>query len=88
MEAAGDAGMLYVPSISSTKSIEQIASASVSPDQVMFHQEYVWSNKTRLQDELTRIEAAGFKAIFLTVDNTGINGIRTRSIRFTGEETE
>ncbi|KZP32308.1 FMN-dependent alpha-hydroxy acid dehydrogenase [Athelia psychrophila] len=88
VEAAGDAGMLYVPSISSTKSIEQIASASVSPDQVMFHQEYVWSNKTRLQDELTRIEAAGFKAIFLTVDNTGINGIRTRSIRFTGEETD
>ncbi|KAF7982064.1 hypothetical protein HWV62_30354 [Athelia sp. TMB] len=88
VQAAGDAGMLYVPSISSTKSIEQIADARVSPDQVMFHQEYVWSNKSRLRNELQRIEDAGFKVIFLTVDNTGINGIRTRSIRYTGEETD
>nr|GAT56302.1 FMN-dependent alpha-hydroxy acid dehydrogenase [Mycena chlorophos] len=48
----------------------------------MFHQEYIWANKTRLVDELHRIKASGFKAIFLTVDNTGINGIRTRSMRF------
>ena len=34
-------------------------------------------------DELDRIKAAGFKAIFLTVDNTGVNGIRTRSMRYT-----
>jgi uncharacterized lipoprotein YddW (UPF0748 family) len=34
-------------------------------------------------DELDRIKAAGFKAIFLTVDNTGINGIRTRAMRYT-----
>lgn len=84
---AGKAGLLYVPSISSTKSIEQIAAAGL-PNQTMFHQEYIWSNKSQLQDELTRMEKAGFKAIFLTVDNTGVNGIRTRSLRYTGTESE
>jgi hypothetical protein len=54
----------------------------------MFHQEYIWSNRTRLIDELDRIRATGFKAIFLTVDNPGINGIRTRSIRYTGPTSE
>lgn len=85
--AAGKAGLLYVPSISSTKSIEQIADAGLK-DQVMFHQEYIWSNRTQLVDELQRMEKAGFKAIFLTVDNTGINGIRTRSLRLTGASDE
>lgn len=67
--AAGTAGLLYVPSISSTLSIEQIAAAG-APGQVMFHQEYIWSNTSQLADELRRMEKAGFKAIFLTVDNT------------------
>ncbi|KAJ6613195.1 FMN-dependent alpha-hydroxy acid dehydrogenase [Mycena sp. CBHHK59/15] len=85
--AAGKAGILYVPSISSTLSIEQIAAAG-QPGQVMFHQEYIWANTSRVVDELDRIKAAGFKAIFLTVDNTGINGIRTRSMRYTaGSDT-
>ncbi|THV02482.1 FMN-dependent alpha-hydroxy acid dehydrogenase [Dendrothele bispora CBS 962.96] len=85
--AAGKAGLLYVPSISSTKSIEEIADAGLD-GQVMFHQEYIWSNRTQLVDELKRMEKAGFKAIFLTVDNTGVNGIRTRSLRFTGSTDE
>jgi isopentenyl diphosphate isomerase/L-lactate dehydrogenase-like FMN-dependent dehydrogenase len=50
----------------------------------MFHQEYVWSDQAKLKDEISRMEAAGFKAIFLTVDNTGINGIRTRQLRVSG----
>lgn len=81
VKAAGAAGILYVPSISSTQSIQTIGAAAV-PGQVMFHQEYIWSDKTRLQSELDQIKAAGFKAIFLTVDNTGINGIRNRQMRF------
>lgn len=81
VKAAGAAGILYVPSISSTQSIQTIGAAAV-PGQVMFHQEYIWSNKTRLQSELDQIEAAGFKAIFLTVDNTGVQGIRNRQMRF------
>jgi len=79
--AAGQAGILYVPSISSTQSLETIAAAG-SPGQVMFHQEYIWSDTNRLQDELTRMENAGYKAIFLTVDNTGVNGIRNRYQRY------
>ncbi|SJL04051.1 related to CYB2-lactate dehydrogenase cytochrome b2 [Armillaria ostoyae] len=85
--AAGKAGILYVPSISATKSLEQIANVALE-DQVMFHQEYIWANRTQLTDELKRIEDAGYKAIVLTVDNTGIDGIRTRSLRYTGATSE
>ncbi|PBK69199.1 FMN-dependent alpha-hydroxy acid dehydrogenase [Armillaria solidipes] len=81
--AAGKTGILYVPSIYATKSLEEIAKVSLD-GQVMFHQEYVWSNRSRLVDELKRFEDAGYKAIFLTIDNTGIDGIRSRSLRFTG----
>jgi isopentenyl diphosphate isomerase/L-lactate dehydrogenase-like FMN-dependent dehydrogenase len=71
------------PSISASKSIEEIGAAA-APGQIMFHQEYIWSDEGRLRSELARIKAAGFKAIFLTVDNTGINGIRTRQLRVSG----
>jgi isopentenyl diphosphate isomerase/L-lactate dehydrogenase-like FMN-dependent dehydrogenase len=81
VKAAGAAGILYVPSISSTQSIQTIGAAATS-GQVMFHQEYIWSDQNQLQTELQQIEAAGFKAIFLTVDNTGVNGIRDRQMRF------
>ncbi|KIK50593.1 hypothetical protein GYMLUDRAFT_51102 [Collybiopsis luxurians FD-317 M1] len=81
--AAGKMGALYVPSIESTKSIEEIAEAGFA-NQTMFHQEYVWSNRTLLIDDLRRIEDAGYKAIFLTVDNTGVNGIRVQAMRQTG----
>nr|POE46171.1 cytochrome b2, mitochondrial [Quercus suber] len=80
-KAAGAANILYVPSISSSQSLEAIASAA-APGQVMFHQEYIWSDNSRLQDELSRMEKAGYKAIFLTVDNTGVNGVRDRQMRF------
>lgn len=86
-KAAGAAGILYIPSISATQSIATIAGAAVD-GQVMFHQEYIWSNQTRLQNELIEMEENGFKAIVLTVDNTGVDGIRDRSLRFTsGSDT-
>ncbi|KAK0214835.1 FMN-dependent alpha-hydroxy acid dehydrogenase [Armillaria fumosa] len=72
--AAGKMGILYVPSIYAMKSLEEIAKVSLE-GQVMFHQEYVWSNRSWLVDELKHFEATGYKAIFLTIDNTGINGI-------------
>ncbi|KAJ0104019.1 hypothetical protein J7T55_009683 [Diaporthe amygdali] len=81
VKAAAAAGILYVPSISSTQSIQTIGAAAAL-GQVMFHQEYVWSDKDRLQSELDQIKAASFKAIFLTVDNTGVNGVRDRQMRF------
>jgi isopentenyl diphosphate isomerase/L-lactate dehydrogenase-like FMN-dependent dehydrogenase len=82
VRAAASAGILYVPSISSTLSVAEIGAAAAD-GQVMFHQEYLWANTSQVQDELNQIEAAGFKAIFLTVDNTGVGGIRDRSMRFT-----
>ncbi|CZT23744.1 related to CYB2-lactate dehydrogenase cytochrome b2 [Ramularia collo-cygni] len=81
VRAAGAANILYVPSISATQSTQEIAAAAV-PGQVMFHQEYVWADSSRVQSELAEIEAAGYKAIFLTVDNTGVQGIRNRQQRY------
>ncbi|KAK0188614.1 FMN-dependent alpha-hydroxy acid dehydrogenase [Armillaria mellea] len=70
-------------SIYATKSLEKIAKVSLD-GQIMFHQEYVWSNRSRLINELKRFEDADYKAVFLTIDNPGIEGIRSRSLRFTG----
>jgi isopentenyl diphosphate isomerase/L-lactate dehydrogenase-like FMN-dependent dehydrogenase len=81
VKAAGEAKALYVPSISSTLSIEEIAAAKAD-NQIMFHQEYIWSNRTQLQDELDRIKSNGFRAVFLTVDNTGVEGVRPRYDRY------
>lgn len=86
VKAANAANILYIPSISSTQSIEEIAAAA-GEGQVMFHQEYIWSNRTRLQDELTRMENAGFKALVLTVDNTGIRGIRNWQERYSSSDS-
>jgi hypothetical protein len=37
--------------------------------------------------DLEQIEAAGFKAIFLTVDNANEEGVRTRSRRADGPDS-
>ncbi|KAL0575289.1 hypothetical protein V5O48_006690 [Marasmius crinis-equi] len=87
VRAAGRKGVLYVPSISSTKSLEEIAAAQFD-NQTLFHQEYIWSNASRVRDELSRMESLGYKAVFLTVDNTGINGIRTRNMRESDSQGE
>jgi isopentenyl diphosphate isomerase/L-lactate dehydrogenase-like FMN-dependent dehydrogenase len=61
--------------------MEDIAAAAAE-GQVMFHQEYIWADEEQLKDELARFKTNGFKAIFLTVDNTGVTGIRNRYMRF------
>lgn len=81
VRAAANQSILYVPSISATLDIEEIAAAA-APGQIMFHQEYIWADEEQLIDELARFESNGFKAIFLTVDNTGVTGIRNRYMRF------
>jgi isopentenyl diphosphate isomerase/L-lactate dehydrogenase-like FMN-dependent dehydrogenase len=48
----------------------------------------VWSNTTRLRSEIRDIERAGYKALFLTVDNTGIAGIRTRQLRVAAQDND
>jgi isopentenyl diphosphate isomerase/L-lactate dehydrogenase-like FMN-dependent dehydrogenase len=82
IRAAGNAGILYIPSIGAKLRIEDIA-ATGTPGQVMFHQEYIWANKSQLRNEMSRMEAAGFKAIFIAIDNMNTVGIRDRSQRFT-----
>lgn len=47
----------------------------------MFHQLYVSNNKTKLASDLSRIEASGYKAIFVTIDNP-IHGVRHREARY------
>ena len=81
VRAAGANNLLYVPSISATQSMEQIADAAL-PGQVMFHQEYNWADSYRLQSELAEMEQRGFRAVFLTVDNTGVDGVRSWYMRF------
>ncbi|KAF8542059.1 hypothetical protein BDD12DRAFT_803159 [Trichophaea hybrida] len=78
--AAGKAGILYAPSLSATKPIEEIAAAA-PPGSILFHQLYVSANRTKLLSDLKRIEDSGFKAIFVTVDNP-IHGIRSREARY------
>lgn len=81
VRAAGDANVLYVPSISSTLNIEEIGGAR-REGQIMFHQEYIWEDRGRLQDELSRMQNDGFRAVFVTVDNTGVEGVRPRYDRY------
>jgi isopentenyl diphosphate isomerase/L-lactate dehydrogenase-like FMN-dependent dehydrogenase len=85
VRAAGNANVLYVPSVSSTLTIEEIAAAKLD-NQTMFHQEYIWEDRDRLQDDLNRMKSSGFRAIFLTVDNTGVEGVRPRYDRFRASE--
>ncbi|KAI5780538.1 FMN-dependent dehydrogenase [Geopyxis carbonaria] len=80
VEAAGSGKIMYAPSLSATKEIEEISSSSVD-EQIMFHQFYVSANDTTLRSNLKRIEEAGYKALIVTVDNP-IHGIRTREERY------
>ncbi|KAF8760834.1 FMN-dependent alpha-hydroxy acid dehydrogenase [Rhizoctonia solani] len=80
VRAAAKAGILYTSSIASNKTTAEIGAAAVN-NQTLFRQLYPWSNTTRLQNDLKEIESAGFKAIFLTVDNPTEDGIRTRARR-------
>ncbi|CEL53396.1 Cytochrome b2, mitochondrial OS=Saccharomyces cerevisiae (strain ATCC 204508 / S288c) GN=CYB2 PE=1 SV=1 [Rhizoctonia solani AG-1 IB] len=80
VRAAAKAGILYTSSIASNKTTVEIGAAAVN-NQTLFRQLYPWSNATRLQNDLKEIEASGFKAIFLTVDNPTEDGIRTRARR-------
>ncbi|KDN38114.1 hypothetical protein RSAG8_09710, partial [Rhizoctonia solani AG-8 WAC10335] len=73
-------GALYVPSILSSKTTAEMAGARLS-NQTLFRQIYPWANRTRLIQDFAEAEASGYKAIFLTVDNPTVQGIRTRALR-------
>lgn len=86
VRSAAKAGILYAASIASNKTTAEIGAAA-SSNQTLFRQLYAWSNATRLQNDLREIEEAGFKAIFLTVDNPSEEGVRTRSRRAGGPDS-
>ncbi|CAE6507311.1 unnamed protein product [Rhizoctonia solani] len=86
VRAAAKAGILYTSSIASNKTTTEIGAAAAS-GQIQFRQLYPWSNTTRLENDLKEIEASGFKAIVLTVDNPTEEGIRTRSRRAGGPDS-
>ncbi|KAH7339929.1 FMN-dependent alpha-hydroxy acid dehydrogenase [Rhizoctonia solani] len=80
VKGAGNQGALYVPSILSSKTTAEMAAARLS-NQTLFRQIYLWANRTRLLTDFAEAESSGYKAIFLTLDNPTVQGIRTRALR-------
>ncbi|QRV79057.1 FMN-dependent alpha-hydroxy acid dehydrogenase [Ceratobasidium sp. AG-Ba] len=66
VRGAGNSGGLYVPSILSSKTTAEMASAMLS-NQTMFRQIYPWANRTRMEKDFAEAEQSGYKAIFLTM---------------------
>ena len=74
---AGAAGATWVASTGSNTPIEEIAAAATAP---LWFQLYVQSDREVTRDLVERVEAAGVKAIVLTVD-TPVIGSRDRQSR-------
>ena len=64
--AAAAAGIPFILSTMSTRSIEEVASAA--PDATRWFQLYTQADPSRTRDLVRRAEAAGYSAIVLTVD--------------------
>jgi len=75
--AAGDAGTIMVLSTLSTTSIEDVAAASPG---TLWFQLYVYKDRGATRGLIQRAEAAGCKAIVLTVD-APVWGRRERDVR-------
>ena len=75
--AAARAGLPYVLSTLSTRSIEEVAACSHGPK---WFQVYVWKDRGLVRDMLGRAAACGYEAIVLTVD-TPVLGRRERDVR-------
>lgn len=75
--AAARAGLPYVLSTLSTRSIEEVAACSGGPK---WFQVYVWRDRELVRSMLDRAQAAGYEAIVVTVD-TAVLGRRERDVR-------
>jgi L-lactate dehydrogenase (cytochrome) len=75
--AAARAGLPYVLSTLSTRSIEEVAAASSGPK---WFQVYVWRDRELVRSMLDRAQVAGYEAIVVTVD-TAVLGRRERDVR-------
>ncbi|KKA31076.1 hypothetical protein TD95_004596 [Thielaviopsis punctulata] len=80
VEAAGEAGILYIESGFSSLPMEQIAKGKV-PGQTVFNQLYTNDNETATQILFDRVKASGGKAIVWTIDAPG-SPSRQRAARF------
>jgi 4-hydroxymandelate oxidase len=76
-KGASAAGALLVVSSGTTATIEDIAKVSTSP---LWFQLYVQSDREFTKSVIQRVEAAGVKALCLTVD-TPVLGARNRQVR-------
>ena len=75
--AAERAGIPYSLSTMSTRSIEEVAAVSAGPK---WFQVYTWKDRGLVHDLVDRAAAAGYEALWLTVD-TAVLGRRERDTR-------
>ncbi len=75
--AAGTADTAMMLSTLSTSSIEEVADAATGP---MWFQLYVYKDREETKNLVRRAEAAGYKAIVLTVDGQ-VWGVRERDVK-------
>ena len=74
--AAGEAGALMVLSSMATRSLEEVAAAATGP---LWFQLYVYRDRTLSERLVARAEAAGYRALVLTVDTPRL-GRRERDL--------
>ncbi|XP_063224291.1 uncharacterized protein LOC134532051 [Bacillus rossius redtenbacheri] len=76
--AAGEAGTVFILSTLSTSSVEEVAAAA--PDTTKWFQLYIYKDRELTRQLVKRVEAAGFRALVLTVD-APVFGIRRSDVR-------
>lgn len=81
VKGAAEGNILYMPSLYSSKKMNEIYDARGSPSQVLFQQVYLDGDLNDTQQLFRDIEAGGAKAIILTVDSPG-DGVRHRAARY------
>lgn len=82
VKGAGEGNILYMTSLYSSKSLEDIHAARPNgSEQVLFQQVYLDGDMNDTQVLFKRIESLGAKAIVLTVDSPG-DGVRHRAARY------
>jgi L-lactate dehydrogenase (cytochrome) len=75
--AAGNKGVIFTASTMSICSMEEIAAAATGP---LWYQLYVWRDRDIVRSLIERAQAAGFRALVVTVD-TPVLGQRERDVR-------
>lgn len=81
VKGAAQGDILYMPSLYSSKPMKDIYAARPNSSQVLFQQVYLDGGLNETQQLFKDIEAAGAKAIIMTVDSPG-DGIRHRAARY------